>query len=466
MDYGKTSNDTLYERSGSWLRFKTSSQPLPVGTIRVGFMVGHNSDHTLKTVDPTGVLTDRGTWTYVGVGNSDYTESIEWQSQVWDFHLDVNITDWSYLFADNILMLRPSEQPRLTDVVGINIIDANAYGVTTMEGMFMNSNINNILSIRNTESCLNTSYMFHVGTDASKYIEGVHFIAPNCTDASYMFYGRYLEVTWDYPNDRYEFSATGNCIDMSYMFYKVTFSNPSPPYLDMSSCVNASYMFYNTNLRLFPYDTSNVQDMSHMLDSVTNLTTFPPNLSLASCTNAESLFAFCKFTSTPLIDISHCTNTKRMFYSCTLLEQVSLTSACLTENTEQMFSTCRALKSVPLFDTSRSTTVYSMFDSCNALEAIPLFDTSNATTGYGFAQGAKVLTQIPLINTSKMTSVAYMFSGCYMVESGALALYNQMSTQTRPPSRHDSAFRNCGRDTASGQVELAQIPTSWGGTQA
>jgi hypothetical protein len=462
MDYGKTTNDTLYESSGSWLRFRTSSQPLPVGTIRVGFMVGHNSDHNLKTVDPTGVLTNRGTWTYVGVGNSDYTESIEWQSQVWDFQLNVNITDWSYLFADNILML--------TDVVGINIIDANAYGVNTMEGMFKNSYINNILSIRNTESCLNTSYMFfHVVTNVHPSIQGVHFTAPNCTDASYMFYGRDLDVTWDYPNDRYEFSATGNCVDMSYMFYNVQFNDSSysrrPPYLDMSSCVNASYMFYDSNIKEFPYDTSNVQNMSHMLDSADKITGFL-NISLASCTNAESLFANCRFTSISPLDISHCTNTKRMFYSCILLEQVSLTSACLTETTEQMFYACRVLKSVPLFDTSRSTTVYQMFVQCWALEAIPLFDTSNATTGNGFAMGAHVITQIPLINTSKMTDVAYMFDGCYMVESGALALYNQMSTQASPPSRHDSAFRNCGRDTASGSAEVAQIPTSWGGTQA
>ena len=458
MDYGKTTNDTLYESSGSWLRFRTSSQPLPVGTIRVGFMVGHNTDHTLKTVDPTGVLTDRGTWTYVGVGNSDYTESIEWQSQIWDFQLNVNITDWSYLFANDILML--------TNVEGINIIDANAYGVTTMEGMFMNSGVNNILSIRNTESCLNTSYMFY---GIHKYIQGVHFIAPNCTNTSYMFYGREIDVTWDYPNDRYEFSATGNCVDMSYMFYNVQFGDPSsrgiPPYLDMSSCVNASYMFYSSNLSVFPYDTSNVQNMSHMLDRATQLTTLPPNLSLASCTNAEGLFVLCKFKSTPLIDISHCTNTKMMFDSCISLEQVSLTSACLTENTEQMFSSCRALKSVPLFDTSRSTTVRSMFYGCNSLEAIPLFDTSNVTDGYGFAEGARAIKQVPLINTSKMTNVAYMFSGCFKVESGALDLYNQMSTQARPPSRHDSAFKNCGRDTASGSAEVAQIPTSWGGTQ-
>lgn len=462
MDYGKTTNDTLYESSGSWLRFRTSSQPLPVGTIRVGFMVGHNIDHTLKTVDPTGVLTNRGTWTYVGVGNSDYTESIEWQSQVWDFQLNVNITDWSYLFADDILML--------TDVVGINIIDANAYGVTTMEGMFKNSGINNILSIRNTESCLNTSYMFYSGSYTSKYLQGVHFIAPNCTNTSYMFYGRDLDVTWDYPNDRYEFSATGNCADMSYMFYNVQFSDPSfggiPPYLDMSSCVNASYMFYNSNLKVFPYDTSNVQNMSHMLDKAVNLTTLPPNLSLASCTNADSLFLLCRFKSTPLLDISHCTNTSRMFDGCILLEEVSLTSACLTETTEAMFYDCRALKSVPLFDTSNATTVYDMFNGCTVLESIPLFDTSNATTGYGFAYGASSLKQIPLINTSKMTNVAYMFSGCFMVESGALALYNQMSTQAIPPSIHGNAFKNCGRDTASGSAEVAQIPTSWGGTQA
>jgi len=56
------------------------------------------------------------------------------------------------------------------------------------------------------------------------------------------------------------------------------------------------------------------------------------------------------------------------------------------------------------------------------------------------------------------------FHNCTKVESGALALYQQASTQTRPPSSHTYCFRSCGSDTTTGAAELAQIPSSWGGT--
>ena len=457
MDYGKTTNDTLYERNGSWLRFKTSSQPLPVGTIRIGFMVGHNSDHTLKTVDPTGLLTNRGTWTYVGVADGDYSEIIEWQSQVWDFHLTSNVTDWSYLFSENILML--------TNVVMPNIIDANAYGVTTMEGMFKNSAINNVLSIRNTESCLNTSYMFYLSTkDTRQYLRGVHFSAPNCLDASYMFYNRYLEVKWDEAYDRFDFRDTSSCIDMSYMFYSVDgIDRVGAPPISMQSCVNASHMFYATSITTFPYSTANVQNMDYMLYD-TDITSLPSTFSTSSCIHAEGALSRTNLVDTPLLDLSHCTNTKRMFYLSQDLVRANLTSACLTENVEEMFANCRSLKYVNAFDISHTDSIYAMFQSCDAIESIPLFDTSTIVNGSYFASGANSLKNVPLLNTSRMTNVVSMFNSCFAVEHGSLDLYNQMITQTVPPRSHNRTFQACGRDTTSGSAELAQIPSSWGGT--
>lgn len=457
MDYGKTTNDTLYERNGSWLRFKTSSQPLPVGTIRIGFMVGHNSDHTLKTVDPTGILTNRGTWTYVGVADEDYSEIIEWQSQVWDFHLTSNVTDWSYLFSENILML--------TNVVAPNIIDANAYGVTTMEGMFKNSAINNVLSIRNTESCLNTSYMFYLATKGTiQGISGLHFSTPNCLDASYMFYNRYLGLKWDEAYDRFDFRDTAACTNMSYMFYNVEGINlvGAPP-ISMNSCVDASYMFYETKITTFPYSTANVQNMAYMLYG-THITRLPSTFSTSSCINAECALSRTNLVETPLLDLSHCTNTKRMFYLSQELVRVNLTPTCLTENVEEMFMYCQSLKYVNAFDISHTDSIHSMFQSCDAIESIPLFDTSTIVNGSYFAYGANSLKSVPLLNTSRMTNVVDMFGSCLAVEHGALDLYNQMSTQTVPPRYHNRTFQYCGSDTTSGSAELAQIPSSWGGT--
>ena len=129
------------------------------------------------------------------------------------------------------------------------------------------------------------------------------------------------------------------------------------------------------------------------------------------------------------------------------------------------FSPCiRYAFSVPLNDTGSATQVNYMYAGCTRLTSIPLIDTSSATNFEYMMQGCTALTSIPLFNTSSAVSVLYMCDGCTNVQSGALALYQQMSTQTTPPGSHSYCFTNCGSGTASGQAELAQIPTSWGGT--
>lgn len=100
------------------------------------------------------------------------------------------------------------------------------------------------------------------------------------------------------------------------------------------------------------------------------------------------------------------------------------------------------------------------------IPSIPLFDTSSATNMAGMFKECVHLTSIPLFNTGNVTNVNEMFSGCSNVESGALALYQQMSTQTTPPSSHTNCFKNCGKNTTTGAAELAQIPSSWGGTMS
>ena len=68
---------------------------------------------------------------------------------------------------------------------------------------------------------------------------------------------------------------------------------------------------------------------------------------------------------------------------------------------------------------------------------------------------------IPLFDTTALTNVTNMFYACYDVEGGALALYQQMSTQTNVPANHSGCFRSCGSDTQTGAAELAQIPSGW-----
>lgn len=126
-----------------------------------------------------------------------------------------------------------------------------------------------------------------------------------------------------------------------------------------------------------------------------------------------------------------------------------------------MFSNCTALTSVPLFDTSSVTSMSKMFFYCNSLTSIPLFNTSNVTSMYTMFFYCNSLTAIPLFNTFKVTNMTDMFAHCFKVQTGALALYQQASTQAIPPSEHTHTFRNCGRDTVTGAAELAQIPADW-----
>lgn len=71
---------------------------------------------------------------------------------------------------------------------------------------------------------------------------------------------------------------------------------------------------------------------------------------------------------------------------------------------------------------------------------------------------------IPLFDTTALTNVENAFYECYYVVGGHLALYQQMSSQSNPPSSHDGCFERCGSVTQTGSAELSQIPSSWGGT--
>lgn len=100
------------------------------------------------------------------------------------------------------------------------------------------------------------------------------------------------------------------------------------------------------------------------------------------------------------------------------------------------------LEEVIAANTTGVSRMESIFDECTSLTTVPLFDTSSVTT------------------------MSWMFQNCYAVESGALALYQQASTQASPPTSHSNAFTNCGRDTVTGAIELNQIPADWGGTSS
>jgi surface protein len=133
-------------------------------------------------------------------------------------------------------------------------------------------------------------------------------------------------------------------------------------------------------------------------------------------------------------------------------------------NMSEMFSqnfVGARLTTISLLETSNVTDMGSMFQLCDSLVNIPLLNTSNVTNMAGMFAGCNSLTSIPLFDTSKVTNMNSTFGFCHYVQSGALALYKQASTQANPPTNHVRTFGNCGDLTQTGAAELAQIPDDW-----
>ena len=105
--------------------------------------------------------------------------------------------------------------------------------------------------------------------------------------------------------------------------------------------------------------------------------------------------------------------------------------------------------------------MYSMFWNCFSLSSVALFDTSNVLDMAYMFSNCKSLTYIPLFNTNRATQTTEMFGACVNVQGGALALYQQMSSQANPPTDHGGTFWECGSNTETGAAELAQIPSDW-----
>lgn len=132
----------------------------------------------------------------------------------------------------------------------------------------------------------------------------------------------------------------------------------------------------------------------------------------------------------------------------------------------QTFMGCTALKYVCSLSSTKVTNFENAFNGCTSLETIEYFDTTAAVTIQGCFYGCSSLKKLPLISSaSSMTSVSSAFKECVSVESGALDNYNTLSVVEGITS-HTDTFKNCGKDTTTGAAELAQIPTSWGGTMA
>ena len=155
------------------------------------------------------------------------------------------------------------------------------------------------------------------------------------------------------------------------------------------------------------------------------------------------------------------TNMRAMFNNCQSLTSVPLFDTSSVTNMRAMFSFCTSLTNIPLFDTSKVTDMESMIADCRSLTSVPLFDTSSVTNMRDMFEACTSLTSVPLFDTSNITDMNYMLWNCTNVQSGALALYQQASSQANPPSNHTETFKDCGSNTVTGAAELDQIPSDW-----
>ena len=193
-------------------------------------------------------------------------------------------------------------------------------------------------------------------------------------------------------------------------------------------------------VRVIDADATGVTSMDGAFEYSYNLTDVKIR-NMGSVTDASRMFSQSAVRSVELYGMgSSFTNMYRMFYYCSRLEEA------------------------PFFDTSSVVNMQDSFGGIRKLKTLPLYSTQNVQNMYMMCAGCEELEAIPLLRTDSVQNIEYAFLGCFRVKTGALALYQQASSQATPPSRYGQAFEYCGRDDPEGAAELAQIPTSWGGT--
>lgn len=181
-------------------------------------------------------------------------------------------------------------------------------------------------------------------------------------------------------------------------------------------------------------------------------------------TEMTNMFYGCtSLTAAPLFDTSSVITMSGMFSGCERLTTIPQFDTSSVTSMANMLKGCYSLTSVPLLNTANVRNMTDTFYECRSLTNIPLFDTSRVTSMSYTFYGCTDLAAIPLLDTSSVSDLGFAFCECVNVQSGALALYNQASTQATPPSYYAGAFSLCGSQTVTGAAELAQIPASWGG---
>lgn len=217
----------------------------------------------------------------------------------------------------------------------------------------------------------------------------------------------------------------------------------------------------------FTAQTTECTSFNRTFDGCTKLTNVSSNLYTGSATTISNMFYGCSsLESLPGISCASCTDALSAFSNCSSLTSVNLSNTGNLSNCQYMFSGCTSLLQAPAMSLANATSCAHMFSGCSSMTTAVAYDTDYSTDLSHMFEGCFSLTAVPLLKSDSAVNVTDMFRLCTHVESGALALYNQMSSQTNPPVSYSGCFKNCGSVTITGAAELAQIPTSWGGTMS
>ena len=205
--------------------------------------------------------------------------------------------------------------------------------------------------------------------------------------------------------------------------------------------------------------TNTSPDWSHCLQNQTTLKGILGAGDLSGVTRMVYCFAGCynmrgasfkntdsSISTTGVQEFTNC------FDNCRNMDYVEGLSFASCHYAEYMFNDCDWLGQYGSvgqdFDLTSVWNMPGMFRNCYYMQHLPQF-TFNTTGQGGYAA----------------MRCDNMFENCIKIQFGALELYNTMSALPGF-TYHTDTFKNCGRDTTVGSIQLQQIPASWGGLGA
>lgn len=363
------------------------------------------------------------TWTKVGFRTYDWTNT----NAVWFLYRDPSGSRNTSVFNQYMYKNASSKWVYPMSQHEFDLIDSDLTGVTSVNRLFQGAARVHHCLLKNTSSVTDWTSCFYHSTEC------------------------FLETI-----NRLDMSGVTNASKIATMFGRATHLSGDIT-LDLP---NATGLLSTSLISNSCFTSSG------------SLTLNIPNISGCSISGTTALIGIKKPSGSVKVPVTiNCGNSitqwKNLFRGASGVSKVTVTGWNPNGVDCRLMFCESGLVEVELPLNAKITDIREMFSRCSSLEAAPTsIDISSCTLANSMFYNCTALTSVPLYATDSITNCSNMFSGCTAVESGALALYQQMSTQATPPTNYTGCFTNCGAGTTTGAAELAQIPTSWGGTMA